>query len=400
MATINFVVPKLEAQTYTGGIYCIARYAIGLRAKGHQVNFLPLLPSPWPEWIPGDFGWMPEGSDRANTRNVLREFGRLIRVPGVRRPPGLRTRDIKQRLVSALGFKYPRLLTPLMQKALQCEYVATHIKPAEVTIATSYKTALAVHLFGTGKKFYFAQHYEPYFAEDAPDPALAEQEAMLSYQLGLNTIANSTWLKHKLESTAGQHDIPVCPNAIDHGIFRGEPAAAQHKDELRIISYGGRKATWKGFKDMAEGMRLARQRLPGIKLRWLVYGSSLLPPDNPVAQYESLGFLQLPALADAYRSADFLLSASWYESFPLFPIEAMACGLPVITTQPGTEDYATPNDTAMVVKAQDAQSIADAIVYLASHPEERHAMAVRGRDKSLEFSWDNAVNRLSQLLQV
>jgi len=400
MATINFVVPKLEAQTYTGGIYCIARYAIGLRAQGHTVNFLPVLPSPFPAWIPGDFGWMPPGTPRDTSRDLWREVARLLRVPGIKRPPGLRTRDIKQRVMSAFAFKYPRTLTPLMLKALQCEYVGTHMKAADVTIATSYKTALAVHLYGTGKKFYFAQHYEPYFAEDAPDPLLAEQEAKLSYQLGLRTIANSTWLKHKLESTAGQQDIPVCPNAIDHSIFNGEPVAASNKRELRIISYGGRKATWKGFKDMAEAMRLARQRLPDYNLRWLVYGSSLLPPDNPVAPYESLGFLQLPALADAYRSADFLLSASWYESFPLFPIEAMACGLPVITTQPGTEDYAVADDTAMVVQAQNPQSIADAIVYLAIHPEERHAMAIRGQAKSLQFTWDNSVKRLSQLLQI
>jgi glycosyltransferase involved in cell wall biosynthesis len=398
MATINFVVPKLEAHTYTGGIYCIARYAMGLRAQGHAVNFLPLLPSPRPEWIPGDFGWMPPGTTRDTSRDLWRELGRLWRIPGVKRPPGLRTRDFKQRAVAAFGFRYPRTLTPLMLKALQCEYVGTHMKPADVTIATSYKTALAVHLYGTGRKFYFAQHYEPYFAEDAPDPARAEQEAKLSYQLGLQAIANSTWLKHKLEAAAGQHDIPVCPNAIDHGIFNGEPAPATHKNELRIISYGGRKATWKGFKDMAEGMRLARQRLPDYTLRWLVYGSSLMPPDNPVATYESLGFLQLPALAEAYRSADFLLSASWYESFPLFPIEAMACGLPVITTQPGTEDYAIPNETAMVVQAQNAESIAAAIVYLATHPQERHAMAVQGQAKAQQFTWDNSVKRLSDLL--
>jgi glycosyltransferase involved in cell wall biosynthesis len=400
MATINFVVPKLEARTYTGGIYCIARYAMGLRAQGHEVNFLPLLPSLRPEWIPGDFGWMPAGAARDTARDVWRELARMLRVPGVTRPANLTTRDIKQRLTSALGFRYPRLLTPLMQKALQCEYIATHIKPADATIATSYKTALAVHLYGTGKKFYFAQHYEPYFAEDAPDPLLAEQEAKLSYRFGLRTIANSTWLKHKLESTAGQRDIPVCPNAIDHSIFNGVPAAAANKNELRIISYGGRKATWKGFKDMAEGMRLARQRLPDFRLRWLVYGSSLLPPDNTVASYESLGFLQLPALADAYRSADFLLSASWYESFPLFPIEAMACGLPVITTQAGTEDYAVADETAMVVSAQDAASIADAIVYLVTHPQERHALAVRGQTKSLQFTWDNSVKCLTELLLV
>jgi len=39
-----------------------------------------------------------------------------------------------------------------------------------------------------------------------------------------------------------------------------------------------------------------------------------------------------------------------YESFPLFPLEAMACGLAVITTAPGTEDYAVNQENCLVVE--------------------------------------------------
>ena len=62
---------------------------------------------------------------------------------------------------------------------------------------------------------------------------------------------------------------------------------------------------WKGFAEMAEAMALARRRLP-MTLEWLVYGNASLLPDNPVASYTKLGFLQPTELVKAYNNADFL----------------------------------------------------------------------------------------------
>lgn len=398
MATINIVVPPLQARTYTGGIFCIARYAVGLREMGHTVNLIPILPSPYPQWIEGDFGAMPDGSRRAVWCGILREFARLLKLPGAGRSKQMSTREVKQRLTNAIGFACPRLFHPLLHKALQLAYVAEHMPPADVTLATSYKTALAVHFFGTGHKFYFAQHYEPLLAFNAPDPGLAAQETRLAHQLDLRLIANSTWLKRKLEQELQLRDVPLCVNAIQHHIFNGEIKPAERLQAVRIISYGGGKVQWKGFADMAQGMRLARERLPDLRLHWQVYGGALMPPDNEVASYQDLGFLHPSALAAAYRAADFLLSASWFESFPLFPIEAMACGLPVITTQIGTEDYAIPDETALVVEPRNPQSVANAIVRLATDGPLRLGLAQRGQRCAHTFTWEAAAQRMAHLL--
>lgn len=386
MAVVNIVVPPLQRCVFTGGILCIFEYARGLTARGHQVNILPLLPSPAPVWIAGygrvlgagaasrrDGAPSPAGTERGQLLAAIRE------------------------LVGSVSVRSARFFPHEVQRGLQLRFVRQQMCPADVTLATSFETALPVHLYGTGRRHYFVQHFEPYFAIDLPDPQWAEHEARNSYCLGLNIVANSRWLAAKVAEHA-RVEPALCNNAVDHDVFHGEPKPPAASDEVRVISYGGRKASWKGFREMAAAMRVARRSLPHKKIRWLVYGDSLLPPNNDIAEYEPLGFLQLPALARAYRESDILLSASWYESFPLFPLEAMACGLAVVTTQPGTEEFAMHARTAEIVEPRNVESIAHGLCKVIGDTEYRYRLAVNGREIAQRFSWPRSVERMEALL--
>jgi glycosyltransferase involved in cell wall biosynthesis len=103
-------------------------------------------------------------------------------------------------------------------------------------------------------------------------------------------------------------------------------------------------------------------------------------------------------LSEEYKKADILLSASWYESFPLFPIEAMACGLAVITTQFGTEEYAVHGKTAEIVQPKNPQSIAEGLIKLVRDEAYRLRLATAGNQASREFHWDRSVERLESIL--
>jgi glycosyltransferase involved in cell wall biosynthesis len=210
-------------------------------------------------------------------------------------------------------------------------------------------------------------------------------------------IANSSWLKNKLQKEYPDSQISLCPNAIDHSIYRGEPRLAVNSKHVTLISYGGRNAEWKGFKEMVAAVAIARRELPDITIEWKVFGDALIGPDNPDAPYTSLGFLPPLQLAEEYKKADILLSASWYESFPLFPVEAMACGLPVITTQAGTEEYAFHGDTAEIVTPKSPSAIAEGIVRLIKNPEYRNQLAIRGEAMSQNFTWQKSVQRLEEI---
>lgn len=54
---INFVVPQIDKKQFTGGIYCLLQYADGLAKLGHDVNVIPLFPSPEPKWFADSFSF-------------------------------------------------------------------------------------------------------------------------------------------------------------------------------------------------------------------------------------------------------------------------------------------------------------------------------------------------------
>ena len=211
-------------------------------------------------------------------------------------------------------------------------------------------------------------------------------------------IANSSWLQAKIREEVGIEPA-LCPNAIDHSIFHGDvkPANAQRRSARHQLRRQSRNLEGLSRHGGSHARACARA-LPAAKIRWLVYGQCLLPPDNEHCSYEALGFLQPAALADAYRSADILLSASWYESFPLFPLEAMACGLAVVTTQTGAEEFAQHDVTAEIVAARDVASIAAGLRRLIEDPQRRARLAHAGREVARRLSWPQAVARMEAIL--
>lgn len=382
---ITFVFPRIDRTNFTGGLYCALRHSNELVARGHDVSVVAYPKSTTPEWIdlkaklivPSKFKWLnglPRGQSMVAAASYILDY-------------------------VSYGYK-----GDYYTKATAHAFIPDALPEADITVATLWETASLVAKYGNGKKAYFCQHYEPLFFDDQVDRSDAEA----TYSYGLHLIANSSWLKARLEHrllTTGQGGhVHLATNAIDPGIFMPRNNTRSHihtgdTSTLRIISYGGRNATWKGFSEMAEAVRAARESLPAITIEWNVYGLALLPADNDIAPYNHLGFLSQAALASAYRTNDVLLSASWYESFPLFPIEAMASGLAVITTPYGTEDYAVDGENCLVVEPRNVDSIARAIVRLALDRELLNQIASSAQQVVDQHNWRAAGSKMEEVLQ-
>jgi len=397
---INIVVPKLNKTKYTGGLVCILHYANELHSRGHTVNIIPSLPSEEPLWFKKPFGNFVGLAKTAILLRLFKNIGSIVVSVAkleLFSDPFL-FRDKTSILISNLLLLIgSRFTSTNIESSLSRDYLSQIIPKANHTIATTYQTALTVKAIGTGETWYFCQHFEAYFSNESQSPKFAYVDAIASYHVGLNLIANSTWLSKKLSEETNSK-VALCPNAIDHEVFNKQKKKKNSNKTVTIISYGGRDAEWKGFHDMANAVKIAREKLPDIQIVWNVYGDALLPEDNPIASYQSLGFLNSMQLTEAYNTSDILLSASWYESFPLFPIEAMACGLAVITTSKGTEDYAINNETALVVEARNCKSIADAIIALVTDKKKRLYLAENGQMMSKKFTWEKSGNKLEEIL--
>jgi alpha-1,3-rhamnosyl/mannosyltransferase len=101
------------------------------------------------------------------------------------------------------------------------------------------------------------------------------------------------------------------------------------------------------------------------------------------ARIELRGFVADDELLTLYRGADCLLYPSRAEGFGFPPLEAMACGTPVVTTTAGSLPEVT-GDAALVVDPDDAAGLADAVRRVLADPA---PWRERGLARAAGFSW-------------
>ena len=101
-------------------------------------------------------------------------------------------------------------------------------------------------------------------------------------------------------------------------------------------------------------------------------------------------------LRKVYQGADALLfTSAWEEPFGLVPVEAMACGVPVIAAATGgAREYLVDEVNCLVVPPRDPAAIADTVQRLAGHPALRASLVRGGLSTAAEFSVDKLADVL------
>ena len=133
-------------------------------------------------------------------------------------------------------------------------------------------------------------------------------------------------------------------------------------DELRVL-ISGRMTVQKGMMTIAAVLDRCRRR-PELfaRLRFLFVGTRNLPPE--IERYvrecpdrvQKLGFFP-GGLSEVFARTDVLLMPSLYESLGFTPVEAMACGIPVIASDvSGLRDSVRPGETGWLAPPSDADA--------------------------------------------
>lgn len=102
-----------------------------------------------------------------------------------------------------------------------------------------------------------------------------------------------------------------------------------------------------------------------------------------------LGFVPDSDLADWYCSADVLVFPSLFEGFGLPPIEAMACGCPVLSSRRGALAEVV-GDAAGILEPEDTAQMAAQLGRIASDPAERRRLRAAGLQRARRYDWDAA----------
>lgn len=120
--------------------------------------------------------------------------------------------------------------------------------------------------------------------------------------------------------------------------------------------------------------------------------------DHGVADRVTIDAVERSELAEIYRAADVLLFTSeWAEPFGLTPIEAMACGTPVIGTGTGGSDGFLVDDvTCLRYEPGDVEALVGAVRRLAGDDDLRHRLRLGGRAVAAELTTDRLADTFEE----
>jgi len=364
---INFA---LWGVSLTGGVRVLIEVANRLEQKGHNVT-CTILGQPWVY---------------AQTPLEL-QVTRVIRCEQAQLSP------IRARMLKLVDLAFNKSHFPYVRefKTEDPTKILAGSIPADVdaNIATFCLSAFAVHRSAKGRPFYYMQHYETLFFNDLYDQRTADE----SYLLPLIRVANSSWLKQLLKSKCNvASEGPVLPG-VDTSVFRHLDGEANRSK--RVVALG-KSTRWKGIFDLFDALKIVKQSIPDIEL--VMYGGEPWLADRAPVKSEYKMGLDDAGLARLYSSADAVVVPSWYESSPLVPLEAMACGTPVVATNIGTSDYCQETNS-IVVEPRKPKEMSTAILSVLRNESLAESLRKEGRKTASRFTWDKTADSFEKILK-
>jgi glycosyltransferase involved in cell wall biosynthesis len=193
-------------------------------------------------------------------------------------------------------------------------------------VATWWETAEWVARLSPSKgaKAFFIQHHEVF-----PGQPVARVEA--TWRLPLHKITIARWLVDLARDRYGDADVSLVENSVDTEQFR---APARGKQARPSVGYLYAATPIKGPDVAMRSVERLKSWFPDLRVA--CYGMRDPTPEAPIPA--GAEFTRLPAqdqLPRIYASVDVWLVPSRGEGFHLPPLEAMACGTPVVASRVG-----------------------------------------------------------------
>jgi len=205
--------------------------------------------------------------------------------------------------------------------------------------------------------------------------------------------------------------IEVIYNSIDPDRFRVEDPAKVRADTREKYGIGendhvglfvGHNFWLKGLAPLLEALAA---RHHGEKVHLLVSGRGKLGPFRHMVerlglagQVHLLGFV--PDVASLFHGADFFVSPTYYDPCSLVVMEALACGLPVITTASnGAGELIGQGREGFVIETPHHQAGLIAAIDAMTDRQSRAAMAIAARELGRQQTFEAHVDKLERLFE-
>jgi glycosyltransferase involved in cell wall biosynthesis len=201
----------------------------------------------------------------------------------------------------------------------------------------------------------------------------------------------------------------VIPNGVDLASFAAaasQRAAARARNDYRpqdfVVGSVARLDPRKGLDVLVEAISIARPRLPDVRLRLVGAGPERERLERQVESLGLRGCVQFAGerteVASELATMDLFAIPSRTEGQGVAAIEALAAGVPVVGSRVGgIPEVVTEGVCGRLVEAGSPERLAEAIVELATNPEELGRLARNAPQRARAFSLAEGTRRLERL---
>lgn len=191
--------------------------------------------------------------------------------------------------------------------------------------------------------------------------------------------------------------VVVVPNAVSNSFqTQTEPAAERY---LLAVSSLNQQKNFHGLIDAFTLLQQETHKLYIVgSLNKNFADPGLVKKIGADSRIKLLGRVSDEQLVALYSAAEAFIFPSFYEGFGIPPLEAQACGCPVIVANTASLPEVC-GDSALYCSPHDAQDIAAKIQQLITNPELAESLKQKGYANITRYSWETSAKRLAQVIR-
>jgi glycosyltransferase involved in cell wall biosynthesis len=263
-----------------------------------------------------------------------------------------------------------------------------------IIIASNYTTAYFVSEFikkNHSKPFYYIQHNEDDPSASGKNSISAER----SFHFPFKKI-----VQNKVVFKRFENDHPLFFHVGINTNFFKKMNNIEKEENVVLIPF--RKGEWKGAKYAIECAMKLLNNQNNQQLQIVMFGDFNLK-EIPEELRNKIEYHHRPKNSELlllYNRASIFVLPSLVEGMSLPPLEAMACGCPVVVTDNGgTNEYIVNNVNGLVCPIRDSDCLYDKVVSLLNDKDKREQLANNGLSTAKEYSYDKMISKFTELIK-
>ncbi len=217
---------------------------------------------------------------------------------------------------------------------------------------------------------------------------------------GAHTYSRDVWSMLQLKYNMDSDRVSYIPNGVEPRFFI--PREYRDRDAVRLL-YAGTWLDQRGIFYLRDALRNVAPRMPGLTMTFA--GCGVLPQEiqgffgtELAGRIVVRRVVAADQMQELYAEHDMFLFPSLMEGLPLVLLEAMATGMPVITTETcGMPDVVENEYNGLLIPPANAPSIEEAVIRLANSVELRRKLGEAARETMKRYTWERSARQFEAL---